>query len=76
MELVHNPTRSTIMTSTTTKSQLNKSQQSKLSGLPSKSAKIRYLTSLSWTRRQIADKVGVIYQFVYNVQHQKTKSDK
>ncbi len=41
--------------------------------LDTKSARIRFLTNLKWTRRQIADKVGVIYQFVYNVQNQKTK---
>ncbi len=39
----------------------------------SKSSQIRYLTKCGWTRRQIADEVKVIYQFVYNVQNQKTK---
>ncbi len=53
---------------------LSKNQKASFDKLPSKSAKIRYLTGLDWTRRQIADKVGVIYQFVYNVQNQKTKS--
>ena len=62
-------TRSTIMTDP----KLTKSQNKSFDGLPSKSAKIRYLTKLDWTRRQIADKVKVIYQFVYNVQNQKTK---
>lgn len=52
---------------------LSKSERTVLDALPSKSAKIRYLTSKSWTRRQIADEVKVIYQFVYNVQNQKTK---
>lgn len=55
---------------------LSKTQKAAFAKLPSKSAQIRYLTALSdptWTRRQIADKVGVIYQFVYNVQNQKTK---
>ncbi len=53
---------------------LTKSQNTAYGKLPSKSAKIRYLTGLgTMTRRQIADKVGVIYQFVYNVQNQKTK---
>ena len=33
-----------------------------------KSAKIRFLTSLGWKRRPIADYVGVIYQFVRNVE--------
>ena len=42
--------------------------------LETKSARIRFLTNLgTMSRRQIADKVGVIYQFVYNVQNQKTK---
>ncbi len=47
---------------------LSKSQSSKFAALPTKSAKIRFLTSLEWTRREIADKVGVIYQHVRNVQ--------
>ncbi len=55
---------------------LNKTQNTKLNSLPSKSAKIRYLTDLKFTRREIADKLNIIYQFVYNVQNQKTKSDK
>lgn len=55
---------------------LNKTQSSKLNSLPSKSAKIRYLTTLKFSRREIADKLHIIYQFVYNVQNQKTKSDK
>ena len=53
---------------------LSKSQATELEALPSKSAKIRYLTSKDWTRRQIADKLGIIYQFVYNVQNQKVKT--
>ena len=57
----------------TTSTKLTKSQTKKYGTLPSKSAKIRFLTDLGWTRRQIADKVGIIYQFVYNVQNQKTK---
>jgi len=56
---------------------LSKAQNAEFAKLPSKSAKIRYLTAITkpetWSRRQIADKVGVIYQFVYNVQNQKTK---
>ncbi len=55
------------MTSKTSKV-LNKSQQSKLSGLPTTSARIRYLTSLNWTRSQIKDKLGILYQHVRNVQ--------
>ena len=57
----------------TSSTKLTKSQNTAYGTLPSKSAKIRFLTNLDWTRRQIADKVGVIYQFVYNVQNQKTK---
>ncbi len=60
----------TVKTKATT---LTKNQSKDYGKLPSKSAKIRFLTNLGWTRRQIADKVGVIYQFVYNVQNQKTK---
>ena len=55
---------------------LSKVQNDKLTSLTSKSAKIRYLTSLNlFTRRQIADKLNIIYQFVYNVQNQKSKKD-
>ena len=67
------------MTTLTVKTEpvsLSKARKAGYDKLPSKSAKIRYLTGLSdptWTRRQIADHVGVIYQFVYNVQNQKTK---
>ncbi len=62
------------MTDPKTKTDLNKAQRTKLDSLPSKSAKIRYLTSINWTRRAIADELGIIYQFVYNVQNQKSKS--
>ncbi len=47
---------------------LSKAQETELNGLPTKSAKIRYLTALDWTRRQIADKLGILYQHVRNVQ--------
>lgn len=50
---------------------LNKAAAAKYNKLDSKSARIRYLTVQGWTRREIADKVGVIYQFVYNVQSRK-----
>ncbi len=50
---------------------LNKSTSAAYAKLDSKSARIRYLTAQGWTRREIADKVGVIYQFVYNVQSRK-----
>ncbi len=58
---------------TTPSTKISPAQTKAYGKLPSKSAKIRFLTNLGWTRRQIADKVGVIYQFVYNVQNQKTK---
>ena len=47
---------------------LTKAQTSKLDKLPSTSAKIRYLTSLDWTRSQIKDKLNIRYQHVRNVQ--------
>ncbi len=61
---------------TATATKLTKAQSGAYGKLTSKSAKIRYLTSLSWSRRQIADHVGVIYQFVYNVQVRKLAADK
>ncbi len=53
---------------------LNKSQASALARTTTKSASIRYLLALGWTRRQVADKVGVIYQFVRNVEMTKVKN--
>ncbi len=47
---------------------LNSSQTKTLNALPTKSAKIRYLTSLDWKRPAIADKLGILYQHVRNVQ--------
>ncbi len=47
---------------------LNAAQSKKLAGLPTTSARIRYLTSLDWTRSQIKDKLGILYQHVRNVQ--------
>ena len=47
---------------------LSKSESSKLAKLPTTSARIRYLTSLEWTRSQIKDKLGILYQHVRNVQ--------
>jgi hypothetical protein len=38
-----------------------------LAGLPSKSARIRYLNGQNWTRSEIAKKLGIKYQFVRNV---------
>ena len=55
---------------TVQKTKLTKAQQVEFEGLrDNKSAQIRFLTSLGWEkRRDIADYVGVIYQFVRNVQ--------
>ena len=50
-----------------TTSTLTKAQTSKLNGLPTKSAKIRYLHSMEWSRSDIARELGVRYQHVRNV---------
>lgn len=63
----------TVMTKQTSSTKINPAQTKAYNKLETKSARIRFLTNLDWSRRQIADKVGVIYQFVYNVQNQKTK---
>lgn len=52
----------------TSKTKLTKSQTSKLNGLPTTSARIRYLTSLDWSRSEIKDQLGILYQHVRNVQ--------
>lgn len=46
---------------------LAKNQQTKFDGLPTKSAKIRYLNSLEWSRSEIAAKLNIRYQHVRNV---------
>lgn len=56
-----------IMT-TKTETSLTKAQTTALGKLPTKSAKIRFLTGLDWTRSQIATKLGIRYQHVRNVQ--------
>ncbi len=56
------------MTKSTSSTKLNKSQKTKLSGLPTTSARIRYLTGLNWTRSQISKELGILYQHVRNVQ--------
>ena len=59
----------TTSTSATSKDvKLSKVQSAALTKLPTKSAKIRYLTDLKWSRSQIADKLGIRYQHVRNVQ--------
>ena len=55
---------------------LSKAQNTAYGKLPTKSARIRYLTALEWTRREIADKVGVIYQHVRNVQITPIKAER
>lgn len=72
MELVHIILGGTIMTNQTIK--LSKVQKTKLSTMTTKSGKIRYLRSLGWSRSQIKDEVGVIYQFVRNVLEMKVKN--
>lgn len=46
---------------------LTKPQLKTLSNCPTKSAKIRYLTSLRWTRGQVAKHLDIRYQHVRNV---------
>ena len=59
------------MTTQTVK--LSKGQANTYDKMTTKSGRIRYLTSLGWSRSQIKDKVGVIYQFVRNVQKMSVK---
>ena len=47
---------------------LSKDQNAQLDQLTTKSGKIRYLTSLEWSRGQIAEKLKIRYQHVRNVQ--------
>lgn len=60
------PTGTTSATSKDAK--LSKAQVASLTKLPTKSAKIRFLTDLKWSRSQIATKLGIRYQHVRNVQ--------
>lgn len=46
---------------------LTKAQTTKISSLPTKSAKIRYLASLDWSRGDIARYLKIRYQHVRNV---------
>lgn len=46
---------------------LTKAQKTKLTTLPTKSAKIRYLDGLKWSRGRIAKELGIRYQHVRNV---------
>lgn len=46
---------------------LNKSQRFNLESFSTKSAKIRYLNSMDWTRSEIRDELQILYQHVRNV---------
>lgn len=46
---------------------LSKGQKDQFDKLPSKSAKIRYLNGLEWTRSEIASYLNIRYQHVRNV---------
>lgn len=46
---------------------LTKAQQTKLDNFSTKSAKIRYLAGLEWSRSEIAGHLGIRYQHVRNV---------
>lgn len=52
----------------TNQPKLSSEQTKSLKACPTKSAMIRYLTSLDWTRGQIAKKLDIRYQHVRNVQ--------
>lgn len=52
---------------------MSKFNEVTFSGLPSKSAKIRYLASIGMSRSQIAKKLDIRYQHVRNVLVQATK---
>ncbi len=58
------------------KMKLSKSQSSKLNRLPTKSSKIRFLTSLDFTRSEIATKLNIRYQHVRNVQITPIKNER
>jgi len=47
---------------------LNKNLEKELNSLETKSSKIRFLTSLDFTRTEIAKKLNIRYQHVRNVQ--------
>lgn len=46
---------------------LTKAQTNKIAGMPTTSAKIRYLASLDYKRGEIARHLGIRYQHVRNV---------
>ena len=49
-------------------SKLNKKQKFNVDSMSTKSAKIRYLSSLDWKRSEIAEYLKIRYQHVRNVQ--------
>ncbi len=55
---------------------LNKSETDKLGKMTTTSSRIRYLLSKGWSRGEVARKLGIIYQWVYNVEHQVVKNPK
>lgn len=55
---------------------LNKSDTDKLGKLTTMSSRIRFLLSKGWSRGEVARKLGIIYQWVYNVEHQVVKNPK
>ncbi len=48
--------------------ELTKSQKFNVESFSTKSAKIRYLTNLDWTRSEISKYLNILYQHVRNVQ--------
>lgn len=55
---------------------LNKSETDKLGKMTTTSSRIRFLLSKGWSRGEVARKLGIIYQWVYNVEHQVVKNPK
>ena len=61
-------------TTSTKATKLSKSQKTKLDTMTTKSGEIRYLNSLGWSRSEIKNHLGIIYQFVRNVLLTKVKT--
>jgi hypothetical protein len=55
---------------------LNKTQAKKFAALPTTSARIRFLTSLDYSRSEIAKTLNIRYQHVRNVQITPIKKQK
>jgi len=60
----------------TTIPKLTKKESANLDTFTTISAKIRYLSSLNWSRSQVASKLGIRYQWVRNVLITKVESPK